>query len=267
MPETDARPLAGLRILVTRPAHQAEPLCAALTEAGAEAIRFPTLAITAAPADPARMALWAQLAEFQLAIFISANAVEYGLKESCQQGPWPTSTRLAAVGRRSAEALHREGFKRVLVPAQHYDSEALLELPELASVQGQRVLIVRGEGGRECLADSLRGRGAEVHYAEVYRRVVPSTDPAALLARWQAGGLDAVTVTSEQSLRNLFKMVGASGQAWVQQTTLIVPSERVAQAAQALGCGEVRVADSATDEAMLAALGCWRAGADPARAQ
>jgi uroporphyrinogen-III synthase len=254
--------LAGLRVLVTRPAHQAEEFCALLEREGATPIRFPVIAIGPPPDAQAVATLAAGLAGFDLVIFISANAVQRGLPLLLRGAPWPSATAIAAVGRRTAAELGARGLRVDLVPASGHDSEALLALPPLREMAGRRVLIVRGDGGRETLAGTLRARGAEVCYAEVYRRMLPQVDVAPLLRRWREGGVDLVTVTSGQTLRNLSRLLGAAGAAVLQSTPLILASENVRQVARELGCrGPLEVATDATDTAMLAALRRWRRSA------
>lgn len=252
-------PLQGLQVLVTRPAHQAEAFCSALEHDGARAIRFPAIAIGPPPDARAVAEVAAGLADFHLAIFISANAVQRGLPRLCPDGNWPAGTAIAAIGSRTAEELAAWGLRVDLVPATGHNSEALLALPGLADLQARRVLIVRGDGGREALATTLRERGAEVVYAEVYRRELPQSDVAALLRTWGEHGLDLVTVTSGQTLRNLWQLLGPDGQPLLQSTPLLLASEAVRRVALELGCrGPLEVADDATDAAMLAALRRWR---------
>lgn len=246
-------PLAGRGVLVTRPVHQAEPLCKRLEARGARPIRFPVLAI-APPADveSARERL-ARLADYHLVVFISVNAVEQAATLS---GGLPRGLRAAVVGRASARALRERGIGPVLQPEQGADSEALLALPELKALAGQRILIVRGEGGRELLADTLRARGAIVEYAEVYRRVRPDVDPEALPALWRAHRIDAVTATSNETLGNLYELAGPVGRDPLRATPLVVVSPRAATLAAELGwTAPVRVAASAEDAAMVVALG------------
>jgi uroporphyrinogen-III synthase len=251
-------PLAGLRVLVTRPAHQAQAFCTLLERDGATVIRFPVIAIGPSPDPQAVAATATGLGRFDLVIFISANAVQRGLPLLCPKGDWPAATAIAAVGRGTAAELVAQGLRVDLVPATGHNSEALLALPALADMAGRRVLIVRGDGGREALATELRSRGAAVDYAEVYRRVLPQVDVSPLLRTWRKGGVDLVTVTSGQTLRNLSRMLGVAGQAALQSTALILASENVRQVALELGCrGPLEVAADATDAAMLAALRHW----------
>jgi uroporphyrinogen-III synthase len=245
-------PLAGRGVLVTRPAHQAEPLCELLEARGARPIRFPVLAIAPpADVDSARQRL-ARLADYHRVVFISVNAVD---QAAALRGGLPADLCAAVVGRASARALREHGVAAVLQPVAGADSEALLALPELRAVAGRRILIVRGEGGRELLADTLRARGATVDYAEVYRRVCPDVDPEALAALWRTQRIDAVTATSNETLGNLYQLAGPAGRDPLRATPLVVASPRAADLAAELGwTAPVRVAASAEDVAMVAAL-------------
>jgi uroporphyrinogen-III synthase len=243
--------LAGRRIVLTRPAGQAGQLAALVRAAGGEPVLFPTLEILDTENVQPLIALVERLETFDLAVFISANAVNKALALVQSRRSWPPGLRVAAVGRASASALQRHGFPAVIVPEQGFDSEALLALPELNQVAGKRVLIFRGEGGRELLANTLAARGAVVEYAECYRRSLPQIDAAPLLALWGQGQLDAYTATSREALTNLFEMLGADGRPWLQATPLFVPHERIAAAARALGVRTV-VLTAPGDEGLVA---------------
>ena len=254
-PPSVSENLAGRRIVVTRPAVQAEPFCARLERAGATVFRFPVIEIRGPSAPEALQDLLANLDHFDLAVFVSANAVERFVPLVLENGPWPASLRIGAIGARTAQALAEQGTPAVIVPARRFDSEALLAEPALQDVRGWRVVIVRGEGGREHLAERLRERGADVTYAEVYRRALPETDAAALGSELRAGRVDAVTVTSGESLRNLVAMVGAADRQVLLNTPLVAGAERVAEQARELGFrGPIVAADNPTDAAMLKAL-------------
>lgn len=257
--ESEQKPLAGIGVLVTRPAHQAEALCALIEAAGGTPIRFPVLEI-AEPADSSALdAVLDHLDQFDLAVFISANAVERAIGHIRAQGGLPSRLRVAAVGRASAKALERLGRAPDFYPKGQFNSEALLALDEMQDLDGQRVVIFRGEGGRELLADTLTERGAQVEYAEVYRRVKPDSDTAGLLRRWARGEVDLAIATSNEGLHNLFELVGKLGRAWLRQTPLIVVSERTRELARELGfTAEVLVADQPGDEALVAAATRWR---------
>lgn len=249
--------LTGVGVLVTRPAHQADGLCRLIEAAGGRAIRFPVLEI-AEPRDPAALqAVIDRLDEYDLALFISANAVERGLARVEARGPWPARLRTAAIGAASARELERRGRRVDVRPQGRYDSEALLALPQLQDLRGQRVVIFRGEGGRELLADTLRGRGAHVDYAEVYRRVPPAApDVAGLLRRWEGGEIQVVAVTSSEGLHSLCSLLPPPARPRLYCTPLVVVSERMLQLAQELGfTARIVVAERAADDAIVAAIG------------
>jgi uroporphyrinogen-III synthase len=251
-----AKPLAGLGILVTRPAGQADRLAGRIAELGGVPVLFPSLEI-APPSDAEALArAVAELPRYDLAIFISPTSVERFLPPVLERGAWPPGVIPAAVGQGSARALAQCGIDHVLVADDGADSESLLVLPELAAVAGRRVLIVRGEGGRELLADTLRRRGANVDYAECYRRVRPAADPAPLLSLWQCGGVAAVTVTSREVFANLTELLGAAGAPLVRATPLFAPHQRIAAAAWEWGVAEV-VATPPGDAGLVSALAEW----------
>lgn len=253
------RPLAGLRVVVTRPAHQAGPLCRLIEQAGGQAEPFPVLAI-APPADPAAArALVERLESFDLAVFVSANAAEHGMALLAACGRTLGSLRVLAVGEGTAAALRARGVVDILCPQGDYSSEGLLGLEALgeAAVHGRRVLIFRGEGGRALLGDTLCARGAEVHYAEVYRRVRPAVQDTP----WDRAGPDIAVVTSGEGLRNLFAMMGGAARGRLLDTPLLVVGERMAALARELGFRRPPlVAGRASDAALLAALQSWRSG-------
>lgn len=257
--EQQERPLAGVGVLVTRPAQQAAHLCALLEAEGACAIRFPVLEIVSPDDTGVLNDIIDRLESFDIAIFISPNAVKRAVNCIQARRAIPAGLRLAAVGRGSARTLAQLGLEVDIVPATRFNSEALLELAAMQQVAGKRIVIFRGEGGRELLAETLRQRGAEVEYAEVYRRVKPKSDVAGLLRHWARGDVDVVTVTSNDSLRNLYDMVGQLGRQWLQQTPLVVVSERTRALAAELGFKQVPVvASEASDEAIVRAVKEWR---------
>ncbi len=258
-PDPETGPLRDCGVLVTRPAHQASGLCRRIAQLGGHATPFPVLEITA-PQDLRPLdACIAQLDDFDLAIFISANAVERALPRLLEQRDWPAGLNIAVIGRRSAEALETFGLHADLCPTSRFNSEALLELEALQDVSGWRVVIFRGNGGREFLADTLRQRGAQVEYVEAYRRSRPQADSAALVQAWREGRIDVVQVNSVESLENLFAMLDDAGRALLRQTPLLVVSERMLPVAERLGFVMPPIlAANATDDAVLDALIAWR---------
>lgn len=248
------RPLTGFTVLVTRPAGQAGGLCELITEAGGEAIQAPLLSIAPIEA-PAALALLNPSIAWDWLIFVSANAVRFAAALGGWTGRAAGNSRIAAVGEATAAALAAAGLQADLVPAPPFNSESLLADPRLADVRGQRLLIVRGEGGREHLAEVLRERGAEVAYAEVYRRIpVPAAAYEPILAAWPEGRLDAVVITSGAALHRLTELLRESGLDSLPRPPLVVPGARLASLAREHGWPLVLVAGHAGDEAIVQTL-------------
>jgi uroporphyrinogen-III synthase len=248
--------LAGRRVVVTRPAGQTAHIAALIRAAGGEPLLFPALEILDAADLQPVLALIDRLDAFDLAIFVSANAVNKALTLVRARRVWPPALRVATVGRGSERELQRYGFAAVIAPTERFDSEGLLDLPELKQVQDKRVVIFRGEGGRELLGDMLTARGAAVEYAECYRRSQPNADPAPLLALCARRELAAFTVTSSEGLANLHDMLGEAGRQCLQNTPLFAPHERIAAAARARGVHTV-VLTGPGDEGLIAGLAAF----------
>ena len=248
-----APPLAGRGIVVTRPAQQSGPLAERISAAGGHPILFPVLEIIDTPDLQPLIDVSARLEDYQLAVFISPNAVVRTMSQVLPRRIWPARLRVAAIGKGSVRELERFGVTGVIAPARYFDSEHLLELPELQTVAGQRVAIFRGDGGRELLGDTLAARGARVDYIECYRRARPDADAAPLLQAWAGNALHAVTITSSEGMRNLFAMVGQSGQLRLQQTPVFAPHPRIAAVARELGCNAV-IDTAPGDDGLMDAL-------------
>lgn len=221
-------------VVVTRPAAQAGALADALARQGFDPVLFGALEIV--PLDP----LPPPPDRFDCAVFISRNAVECG--SAVVLGNPPAGGALvAAIGEGTANALRERGVEHPLFSADGADSEALLALPQIVALRGRRVVVVRGVGGRERLADGLRALGAAVEYFECYRRVRPAADPSALLERWRQGGVVALSTMSVETLENFTALLGPAGAELLRTTPLFVPHERVAAAARDAGIEDVIV--------------------------
>jgi uroporphyrinogen-III synthase len=244
--------LTGLNIVVTRPRDQAVQLAQRISEQGGNSILFPLLEINPV-ADPQPLQqLVARLPEFNLAIFISPNAVRYGMAAIHAAGALPATLKIATVGQGSAKALRALGVSNIIAPQDKFDSEALLALPELQNVAGWRVVIFRGDAGRELLGDTLKERGATVEYAACYQRAKPQHDAAALLAQHP----HLFIVTSSEAVAALYEMLDAEQRKVVIALPLFVQHERIAQAAQKLGWREV-ITTASGDDGLLSGLRDW----------
>jgi uroporphyrinogen-III synthase len=253
-PLSSAGPFSGLGILVTRPARQAAGFAQKIAALGGAPVIFPAIVILQ-PQDPGAVkSAHAALAAYDIAIFISPNAVEYGAPDAVA---WPPRLAVFAPGPGTAEALAAAGVAGVRIPATTFDSEGLLELPELIDVRGKRVLVLRGEGGREYLADSLRARGAQVDAVACYRRAQPRSDVLGLAEAFDAGAIDVVTITSSEALDNLWSLANDSIRAAWNARPTFAPHARIVARARALGLSVVPTAGG--DAGLIAGLLEWAA--------
>lgn len=229
-PTSAAGPLAGLGIVVTRPARQAAGFAQKLAALGGTPIVFPAIVILP-PVDRAPLdAAHASLAKCDFAFFVSANAAEYGAPAS-----WPPHVLAFAPGPGTAEALAACGVPDARVPATTQDSEGLLALPELREVAGKRAVVFRGEGGRELLADTLRSRGARVECVACYRRAAPVAGAQGLVEALREGRAHALTVTSSEGLDNLWQALGDEGRALALRLPCFAPHPRIVARGRTLG--------------------------------
>ncbi len=247
-----AGPLQDIRVIVTRPARQAAGIAQALDALGATPIIVPAIVILP-PADRTALdAAHASLRRYDIAIFISANAVEYGVPDPRQ---WPSSLSTFAPGPGTATALAAAGIANPAIPDTTFDSEGLLALPALTAVAGKRVLIFRGEGGRTVLGDTLRARGAEVDYVDCYRRAVPQSGAEGFTAVLREQRADALTLTSSEGLDNLCTLLDAASLRLLQALPTFVPHPRIAEHARSKGF--TAIATGGSDAGLIAGLLEW----------
>lgn len=252
--------LSGLIVLLTRPSIQVDNMRRAIESSGAEVLSLPLIEINALNDAQAIQDLKGkvlQLDSYQSLVFVSNNAVSFGGEVINNYWPqFPVGVDVIAIGPTTAEAARERLACEVIQPSSGMTSEDILSLPQLQDVSEKKIGIVRGQGGRELLADTLRERGAMVDYLEAYSRtpvVYVSTD---FCAKLQASGVNVLTVSSGESLDRLTPLL-ADNRELMQQLHLVVPSERVA--GQALDAGYQRVhnargADSASFVSVLGEL-------------
>ena len=250
--------LKGLTIVNTRPKHQAESLSNLIRQAGGTPVDFPVIEITPAPSSDLRESQIKQLDDADIAIFISANAVDAALVISDDLTSGLEDVKIGSVGQATALKLESRGFTVSIKAPEPFNSESLLALPELENVTNKKVFIFRGEGGREFLADTLRSRGAEVEYIECYRRLIPPSDPTSLYQCWDEGRKLLIVVTSNEGLRNLLTMVNNEHQHSLLSSRLVVVSERAVALASELGFKQKPVLSSTvSNDAILEAMQHW----------
>lgn len=244
--------LTGQKVLVTRPEHQSATLIQAIEQAGGEAVSFPVLAIApSASPDQARQK-WRQLSRYQWIVFISANAVHYMTDMLGGDIDLPEAIKVAAIGKATATALTQRGIAVDLIPLNGYNSEALLQMPEWQDLNGQKVMIVRGEGGREKLAQTLTQRGAETDYMEVYRRVTPQSDNRKIKTLLAHHDLSAIVLMSGEAVKNLCTMLNPDDA--LRAIPVIVISTRIAEIAASLGFRRILVSQGVSEQAIVDTL-------------
>lgn len=254
----DAQPLRGLRLLIPRPLRSEDRLQARLAAQECRLHLLPVLTIEPLLATASEQHdFLAQLPCYQHIIFVSGNAVARAFAILATQGSsLPVGANIYAVGNSTAEGLSARGIA-VITPALEANSEGLLALAQLAHVAGQRILICRGEGGREALQQSLAARGGLVTYANLYRRVPTTANNAAINGLLAANDLDLVVIHSGEILAALWAGLSESSRHCLRTVPLLVPSDRVAHQARELGCGSILIADSALPDSMVAAMVRW----------
>ena len=243
---------------MTRPREQAGPLCEAIAEAGGIAVPFPLLEIVDYPEDPAFVLAMDQLDAATLAVFISPNAVSFGLHHVRRQRDWPKGLPVAAVGQGTAKALREQGFSEVIVPNEGFDSEALLNCMALSAdrVRGKSIVLFKGLGGRDLLADELTARGARVFPAPCYRRLPPPQGATVLRSLAEKGQLDAMVVSSSEAVRHLGDLLPGDARGLLKETVMICSHPRIAEAARQIGCTNICMT-SPGDAGILAGLSAY----------
>ena len=255
-------------VVITRPAAQAGPLAAKVAALGLPVQLLPLLEIHALDGEQERaqlQAVLARLQQFDLVVFVSPNAIGCVF---AHLPAWPAGVPLAVVGEGSKMALAAHGVTdanaSITSPLDtaRSDSEHLLLALDLPALRGKRALIVRGDGGRDFLAEGLRAAGASVEFVTAYRRCVPALTPAlrATLENLLQHNNDWI-ITSSEALRGLLALLAALDDSGsengvvvkMQQQHLIVPHARIAQTATALGFARVTLTGSG-DAGVLAAL-------------
>jgi uroporphyrinogen-III synthase len=242
-------PLTGKNVLITRPLGREENLRRLIEQAGGSVLHYPAFKIQA-PSDIEVKSLTRirdQLHSFSMAIFISATAVE---QSQIYFPVLPEHLSIVSIGSKTTQALNLQNIHTDIEAPEH-NTESLLQSPHLQApnIQGQRILIFRGDGGRAHLGDTLVRRGAQVRYVETYHRKIPPLPP---LTEQQIDTLDAVTISSNEGLDNLVTLM--EDPSLLIDVPLIVPGKRAASLAKQHGFKVIIAADNATDEATFTAL-------------
>lgn len=253
--------LAGIGVLIPRPAGQSVQIAHLINDAGGKPVLFPAITIEPLPEVDMAAAL-NHLQQFDLLIFVSPNAVRLAMPYIMKNGGLSSRVKVAAIGPGTTMELKKSGVGNIISPREGFDSEALIRELLPLPLGGSRVLVIRGRGGREILGESLHLRGARVEYLECYRRVKPDLDMEELLPYWRSGALQACIATSSTIVMNLYEMAGLAGRPWLLGTTFFVSHPRVAATAFSRGVQRVFVAGNG-DEHLVAGMKTWFARLRP----
>lgn len=244
-----ANPLLDKTILITRPGGREKHLRQLIEQAGGKVIHYPVIHIQPPPElDITQLLhLREQLYGFTVAIFISPTAVE---QSRIYFPALPEHFTIVAIGSKTSAALRQQNIP-VDIEASQHNTESLLKDPffQMPKIEGQRILIFRGNGGRALLGDTLTRRGAQVRYVETYQRELPPHPP---LSEQQISDISAITVSSNEGLDNLITLM--EDPSLLIDTPLVVPSPRTKTLARQHGFKTIIAAQNATDEATLKAL-------------
>lgn len=255
-----AGPLAGYAVLVTRPEEQAAGLIAEIERHGGQAVFAPMIAIEAKRNDAASTAVVDRLREFHSVIFISKNAVDFGIKLIRSRKQSLVGIAVYAVGVGTGGRLRELGVADVHTPRGEFSSEGLLKMPGLSAhqIDGKDVLIIRGAGGREQLGQSLQARGARVDYCEVYERRVPQTRLSEVLHASKISAPDIAVITSPEALANLAEKIDQEGLDVLYDVPLLVAGSRTALEVERLGFTmEPVVVETPGDQCIIESLIRW----------
>lgn len=245
-----------MSILVTRPAPAAEELVSRLRLQGREAWAMPLIEFTPGVDLDKLPDSLAELQDRDLVFILSQHAIHYAQPAMMRtKAAWPASLDYYAIGRTTAMALHAASGLDVVWPHERETSEVLIQLPALQQVEGKRALILRGNGGRELLAETLQARGADVQFVECYQRCAKIYQGATEGRRWRDRQIDTLVVTSGEMLQQLYSLFPEiDREEWLLHCRLVVVSERLATRARELGWRDITVADGADNDALLRAL-------------
>lgn len=245
-----------MSILVTRPSPAAEALVSRLCARGQVAWAMPLIEFTPGLDLDRLPAMLTALQPDDLVFILSQHAIQYASPALTRaQLLWPEGLDYYAIGRTTALALHASSGHDVIWPHERETSEVLIQLPGLQNVAGKRALILRGNGGRELLAETLQARGADVQFVECYQRCAKIYDGAIEGRRWRDRNINTLVVTSGEMVQQLYSLFPEiDREEWLLHCRLVVVSDRLASRARELGWRDIQVAEGADNDALLRAL-------------
>lgn len=242
-------PLKNKTILVTRPEDTAGSLLMRIKQAGGTALHYPVIRIGDIDESESLTSIINHISSFDIAIFISPTAV---IKTLDKIKALPKNLTLAVIGHSTKAMLEKFGYLAQIIP-DDFNTESLLLHPALqqAQIVNKSIVIFRGIGGRELLGDTLAQRGSKVTYAETYQREI---NPLSSLTADQLTTIDAVTISSNEGLQNLYDLTNNACKPLLTALPLIVPSTRAYDLASDLGFKTIIKASNATNDACIQAL-------------
>ena len=215
-------------VVITRPSHQTSEIKSLVNEHQGHPIEFPLLEIQSKSQNETFQHTVLKLEDYDWAIFISSNAVQFGMPAVKHAfHTLPESIKFAAIGPSTQKALKLFDVHDVLIPEENFDSEGLLATSEMNDIQNKKIVIFRGEGGRETLAETLRARGAEVTYAECYVRSFPQTNLDLLKAFSEKIHISAILITSSEACKEFVRLSRQKNMDFLKDILFIVNHPRM----------------------------------------
>ncbi|MGD8174057.1 uroporphyrinogen-III synthase [Vibrio sp. TRT 21S02] len=239
-----------MAVLVTRPGQQGQTLCQQLNDGGINSLHQPLIQFSS---GRELASLPTKIGQFDVIIAVSQHAVSFSSQTLISSNQdWP-ECQYVAVGQKTAQDLSKVCGQKVHYP-ETSDSEHLLQLPLLNKVKGKKVLILRGNGGRELIFDTLCQRGARVEYLETYKRENIRFNSRFLVPIWKTKGIKQLIITSSGQLVYFVSQVAEEFHNWLFQLQLYVPSKRIAEEARDIGFTSIVNTEGASNKDLLAAL-------------
>ncbi len=249
-------PLNGLNVLITRPAHQAGHLTQKIITLGAKALGFPTIEISRSEHCQETRQINKTIGQYDIALFVSQNAVQYAF-QFIDHSKWPEALKIGVIGKGSADCLQQFSLQSMAMPNQTYNSEGLLNSELLHHVKDKKIIIFRGQAGRNLLGDTLIERGADIDYCEVYHRGIPAVSSNEY-AHIFKNKPDIAIFTSSEGLLHAFKMLKPEHAKTILQTPWLLISERMKKTAYNLGHNsDIIIAQQASDDGIISSLKIW----------
>ncbi|MBN7768563.1 uroporphyrinogen-III synthase [Marinobacter daepoensis] len=245
--------LEGRRVLVCRPEPEGSRLAEAFRRAGAEVRLMPMMVREPLPETPEQRSVLQVLDNFSHVIAVSPYAARRLLDEIDHWWPqFPTGLQYYGVGAGTAAVFREHGLKPRM-PAEGWTSEALLALPSLQNLSGEKVLLARGEHGRELIRQTLAQRGAQITTLALYRRSLPYYSPEQVQETFTDFHPEVVIALSGETLNNLVEL-GARHHLKLDPDLIVIPAQRVAEQALAMGFRKPFVPDSLSDDDLVTSV-------------